>query len=74
MADKCKYAEKCIIFNKGIPGRDQPKYLIHNVFCKRGYKGWDACKRHKMYEVNIEPMDDILPGNDEPVETLAKKS
>jgi len=74
MAKNCQYAEKCIIFEKGIPESDQPKYLIHNIFCTRGYKGWEACKRYKMYEMNIEPLDDIFPGNDEPVETIAKKS
>jgi hypothetical protein len=74
MAEICKYAEKCIVFKKGIPESDQPKYLIHNVFCKRGFKGWEACKRFEMYKMNIEPTDAILPGNDEPVEILAKKS
>lgn len=64
MANICKYAEKCIIFKNGIQDSDQPKYLIHNVFCKRGFKGWEACKRYKMYEINIEPSNDILPGDD----------
>ena len=73
MGDICKYAEKCIIFKKGIPDNDHPKYLIHNVFCKRGYKGWNACKRYQMFEMNIEPFDTIRPGNDEPIETLIKK-
>ncbi len=65
MADKCKYAEKCIIYKKVPKEFDQPKFLIHNVFCHRGYKGWNACKRYQVYETNNEPSDDILPGNSE---------
>ena len=67
---KCNFIEQCPVFSGKLKEDDKPLFLYHNVFCLAGQKGWNACKRHNLYELDVDPGDAILPENNEPVEDL----
>jgi len=71
---KCKYAEKCIVYTDSEKVTGNPEFLVHNVFCNRGFKGWNACKRYQIYELDIDPPKDLLPGNIESIEDILSKN
>lgn len=71
---KCNYAEKCPVFSGELKEDEKPTFLYHNIFCKAGYRGWNACKRYNIYELGITPDVAILPENNEPVEVLMKRT
>ncbi|MCD4697236.1 MAG: hypothetical protein K8S16_13445 [Bacteroidales bacterium] len=74
MAGKCKYADQCLIYKKATKDIDKPDFLVLNVFCKRGFKGWNACKRFKIYELGTDPPKDLLPGNSDSIENILSKN
>lgn len=57
----CKYAGKCPVYKKEVTIKDKPIYIIRNVFCNRGQKGWQNCARYLSYESGNELSPDITP-------------
>jgi len=70
---KCNYADRCPVFSGELKEDDKPLFLYHNIFCLSGRRGWNACKRHNLYEMNIDPGKKILPENNDPLEELSDK-
>ena len=57
----CRYASECPAYkgkNKKIP---VPVYILKNVFCNRGIKGWKNCKRFQLLEQNEEVKSTTTP-------------
>lgn len=58
---RCKYARECPVYQNEIKISGKPIYLVRNVFCNRGYKGWENCERYlalekgQMIEKNMTP-------------------
>ncbi len=46
----CKYASKCTVYQNSNSELKKPVFLIRNVFCNRGGKGWYNCLRFLKYE------------------------
>lgn len=57
----CKYAGDCPIYNDENERIDKPVFLVRNVFCNRGHKGWVNCKRHEMLEKGESVPPEIVP-------------
>ncbi len=45
LGKRCKYAKECPVFQNQLETVGKPIFLIRNVFCNRGYKGWGNCQR-----------------------------
>lgn len=46
----CPYARECPVYQEELRiGKISP-FLIKNVFCNRGIKGWKNCERFKLAE------------------------
>lgn len=60
---RCKYADKCPVFNNEIEGLKSPIHIIRNVFCNRGRKGWENCVRYQLEESNQEVPETATPYN-----------
>ena len=74
MANKnCKYSNSCPVFEGTLTEKDKSLFVVRNVFCYRGTQGWGACKRFHVYELGIEPPEDLLPGNNESAEHIVSK-
>ena len=71
---KCKYSATCPIFIGTLKEEDKPTFMYKNIFCNRGVRGWNACKRFQVYEVNVDPPKDLLPGNSDNVETILSRN
>jgi len=48
----CKYADSCPVYQNKIKNLGKPIYIIRNVFCNRGFKGWSNCERFNALEEN----------------------
>ncbi|MBC8488199.1 MAG: hypothetical protein H8D45_19395, partial [Bacteroidetes bacterium] len=70
---KCKYVGVCPVYNGKLKEKDKPAFLYRNVFCERGYKGWNACKRYLVAQYNIEPPDYLLPEDKETTEDIVTR-
>ena len=46
----CKYAGECNVYQDENNEIEKPVFLVRNVFCNRGKKGWYNCKRFLAYE------------------------
>jgi hypothetical protein len=57
----CKYAGECTVYQNKNNKIRKPVFLIRNVFCNRGPKGWYNCKRFLAYEEGKEVDDDMTP-------------
>jgi len=57
----CKYAADCPVYKGQINGLKTPSYLIRNVFCNRGIKGWKNCTRFRLLEENKEVTNSTTP-------------
>jgi len=42
----CQYSKTCSIFQGQEKTCNTPLTLFKNVFCQRGYKGWNNCDRY----------------------------
>ncbi|MDD4426035.1 MAG: hypothetical protein WCY58_04610 [Mariniphaga sp.] len=59
LGKRCKYAEECTVYQDENNEVKKPVFLIRNVFCNRGLKGWKNCKRYMAYERG-EKVDDTM--------------
>ena len=57
----CKYASECPVYNGQVEDLRTPHFLIRNVFCNRGIKGWKNCKRFVLLEENAEVTINTTP-------------
>ena len=46
----CKYAQECPVYQDKVKDIGKPIFLIRNVFCNRGIKGWSNCARFNALE------------------------
>lgn len=46
----CIYASDCPVYQKRTKVLGKPVFLVRNVFCNRGIKGWKNCKRYLALE------------------------
>lgn len=58
---RCKYAEECPVYQNEIKTLGKPIYLIRNVFCNRGQKGWNNCKRYLALEQGQKVEEEMTP-------------
>lgn len=61
LGKRCKYANECPVFQEKNNTIDKPIYIIKNVFCNRGIKGWSICKRFQLLEEETKVDDAITP-------------
>jgi len=47
LGKRCHYANECPVYKGEVNELETPDFLIKNVFCNRGIKGWKNCKRFK---------------------------
>ncbi len=57
----CKYASDCPVYRNKIPDLGKPLFLIRNVFCNRGIKGWSNCIRFKALESGKQVSEETTP-------------
>ncbi len=57
----CKYASVCTVYQNENNAIEKPIFLVRNVFCNRGAKGWYNCKRFLAYEEGKEVDDNMTP-------------
>ncbi len=58
---KCKYAGECPVFKGTLKVKEHPLFLLRNVFCNRGRKGWQNCTRFNMLESGGFVGEDVNP-------------
>lgn len=57
----CKYADICTVYNNENKMIKKPLFLIKNVFCNRGEKGWVNCRRYHLYKAGRAVPDELIP-------------
>jgi len=57
----CKYAKECTVYQDENKEIEKPIFLVRNVFCNRGKKGWYNCQRFLAYEEGKEVPDSMKP-------------
>ena len=57
----CKHSADCPVYQNKNDKITRPLFLIRNVFCNRGYKGWSNCKRYLLLEQGQEVEAHITP-------------
>ena len=67
---KCKYAGVCPVFNGKLNEKDKPTFMYRNIFCERGNKGWNACKRYQVAQYNIDLPENLFPGDSRTIEEI----
>lgn len=50
----CPYSKTCPVYQEHLVIERISPFLIKNVFCNRGYKGWKNCERFKLEETGAE--------------------
>ncbi|MCW3786468.1 hypothetical protein [Plebeiibacterium sediminum] len=60
MANKniCKHKDVCQVYQGRTIENKRMLTVYKNVFCIRGYRGWQNCKEYLMFE-NIGPSSNI---------------
>lgn len=46
----CPYSKDCPVYQEEMQIKGISTFLIKNVFCNRGHKGWKNCERFKLYD------------------------
>jgi len=57
----CKYAGECTVYQDENKEIEKPIFLVRNVFCNRGKKGWYNCQRFLAYEEGKEVPESMTP-------------
>lgn len=57
----CKYSGECPVYRKKNKTLKKPIFLVRNVFCNRGYKGWNNCKRYLALEEGKAVDENMTP-------------
>ncbi|RIH65001.1 hypothetical protein D1164_10445 [Mariniphaga sediminis] len=61
LGKRCRYAKECTVYQSKNKKVEKPIFIIRNVFCNRGAKGWTNCKRFLAYEGGKPVDDDMTP-------------
>lgn len=61
LGKRCRFADECPVYKGEIKKLGTPLFLIKNVFCNRGIKGWKNCKRFQLLEENKEVTKSTTP-------------
>ncbi|GEM_PF-758159 len=59
LGTRCRFADKCPVFNGEEVLSDIPLQLYRNVFCYRGLKGWNNCKKFIDFDNSKKQKGDI---------------
>lgn len=57
----CKHSADCHVYQNKNKELNKPLFLIRNVYCNRGYKGWSNCKRYVLLEQGLEADEKMTP-------------
>jgi len=57
----CKYSSDCPVYQKKIDNLGKPLFLVRNVFCNRGIKGWGNCLRYQTLESGKSVKSETTP-------------
>ncbi len=57
----CKYATGCSVYQDNNRELKKPVFLIRNVFCNRGIKGWNNCLRFMNYQEGKTVKEEMTP-------------
>ncbi|MFW6370490.1 MAG: hypothetical protein ACOC10_04715 [Bacteroidota bacterium] len=57
----CKYARECSVYKNNNNELKKPVFLIRNVFCNRGAKGWNNCLRYTSYQEGNTVQAEMTP-------------
>ena len=57
----CKYASECPVYQDQITNLGKPVFLVRNVFCNRGSKGWSNCVRLRTLEAGQPVNEETTP-------------
>ncbi|WP_430972845.1 hypothetical protein [Sunxiuqinia rutila] len=49
----CPYSKDCPVYQEELKIERVSSFLIKNVFCNRGYKGWKNCERFKLADEGL---------------------
>lgn len=61
LGKRCRFADECPVYQGKVNGLDSPQFLIKNVFCNRGIKGWKNCKRFNLLEQDKKVTESTTP-------------
>jgi hypothetical protein len=61
LGKRCKYAGECPVYQDNIKNLGKPVFLVRNVFCNRGIKGWSNCKRYVALESGKSVNENTTP-------------
>lgn len=50
LGKRCPYAGECPVYHEELTIEKISPFLIKNVFCNRGMKGWKNCERFNVAE------------------------
>lgn len=59
----CKYAQECPVYLNKNRNIKKPIFLVRNVFCNRGDKGWSNCERFLALEAGEMVNSNTTPYN-----------
>lgn len=59
----CKYANDCSVYQNKNKNIKKPVFLVRNVFCNRGLKGWSNCKKYLALEAGEPVTENTTPYN-----------
>ncbi len=57
----CKHSKRCSVYQDNNSEINKPVFLIRNVFCNRGAKGWNNCFRFLNYERGEAVQEEMTP-------------
>ncbi len=57
----CKYSSECPVYHNKNKSIGKPVFITRNVFCNRGFKGWNNCKRFVLLEEGQTVAESITP-------------
>lgn len=57
----CQYASDCPVYNDNNTRINKPVFIVRNVFCNRGTKGWGNCKRYVLLKKDETVDENVIP-------------
>lgn len=57
----CMFAKSCPVYQGEVIIERISPFLLKNVFCNRGYKGWRNCERYKLADAEVEIPENANP-------------
>lgn len=57
-SNQCKYVKTCSVYLGEEKVNETPLDVYKNVFCNRGFKGWNNCKHFIKYDSEEQVKED----------------